>query len=218
VLALGTIGLLVGCLLRTPLRLAGAAIFLLACVLALRSVQPDVFVAASGDSFAVRGPDGRLQVIRLGNDAFAIREWLAADGDARGDPRAVAAAVKAREGFACDEAGCVAKLVGGGLAAIGTSPAAFADDCRRAALVLTTRAAPATCAATVIDRTASRQGGALALRRVGAAWEVTAARPHGEMRPWGAGGGGALRINVQQPAATGPRDATPRAEDLGADD
>ena len=114
VLALGTAGLLIGCLLRTPLRLAGAAIFVVACVLALRTVQPDVMVAASGDSFAVRGPDGRLQVIRLGNDAFAIREWLAADGDARGDPRAVAAAVKAREGFACDDAGCVARLSAAG--------------------------------------------------------------------------------------------------------
>ena len=89
----------------TPLRLVGAAIFLVACVLALRTVQPDVYVSPSGDSFAVRGPDGQLQVIRLGNDAFAIREWLAADGDARGDPRAVAATVKAREGFACDAAG-----------------------------------------------------------------------------------------------------------------
>jgi competence protein ComEC len=219
VLVLGTVGLLIGCLMRTPLRLAGAAIFLVACLLALRTVQPDVMVSASGDSFAVRGSDGRLQVIRLGNDAFAIREWLAADGDARGDPRAVAAAVKAREGFACDEAGCVAKLVGGGVVSIGTSPAAFADDCARAALVLTTRVAPQQCAATVIDRTASRQGGALALRRDGGAWEVTAARPPGEVRPWGAGGtGGPTRVAAPRPGADQRHDATPRAEDLAADD
>jgi len=85
-------------------------------------------------------------------------------------------------------------------------------------LVLTTRTAPARCGATVIDRATSRQGGALALRRVGTAWEVTAARPHGEARPWGAGGAGPVRINVQQPAAAGPGDATPRADDLRADD
>jgi competence protein ComEC len=219
VLALGTAGLLIGCLMRTPLRLAGAAILVVACVLALRSVQPDVMVAASGDSFAVRGPDGRLQVIRLGNDAFAIREWLAADGDARSDPHAVAAAVKAREGFACDDAGCVAKLSGGGLVAIGTSPAAFADDCARAALVLTTRRAPWACAATVIDRTASRQGGALALRRVGEAWQVTAARPPGQVRPWATGSSGATTgVNAPKSGAAGQRDATPSAEDLGADD
>ena len=220
VLAIGTIGLIVACLLRTPLRLAGAAIFVVACVLALRTVQPDVLVATSGDSFAVRGPEGRLQVIRLGNDAFAIHEWLAADGDGRSDPRAVAAAVKAREGFACDDAGCVAKLFGGGLVAIGTSPAAFADDCARAVLVLTTRAAPPECGATVVDRTASRQGGALALRRAGDAWEVTAARPRGEARPWVAvtGAGGGARVSAPKAGTAEQRDATPRVEDLGADD
>jgi competence protein ComEC len=176
-------------------------------------------VASGGDSFAVRGPDGRFQVIKLGNDAFAIHEWLAADGDARGDPRAVAAVVKAREGFACDEAGCIARLFGGGLVAIGTSPAAFADDCARAALVLTTRAALPGCAATVIDRIAARQGGALALRRVGNAWEVTATRPRGEMRPWAAGGGGgAARAASPKPGTTEQRDAIPRAEDLSPDD
>jgi competence protein ComEC len=219
VLALGTAGLLIACLLRTPLRFVGAAILLVACVLALRTVQPDVMVASSGDSFAVRGPDARLQVIKLGNDAFAIREWLAADGDARSDPRGVAAAVKAREGFTCDDMGCVAKVMGGGLVAIGTSQAAFADDCARAALVVTTRAAPPGCGATVIDRTASRQGGALALRRVGNDWEVTATRARGEARPWVAGGGGgAARVTAPKSGTTEQRDATPPADELGADD
>jgi competence protein ComEC len=218
-LALGTLGLLILCLLRTPLRLVGAAILVAACVLALRTVQPDVYVASSGDSFAVRGADGRLQVIRLGNDAFAIHEWLAADADARGDPRAVAAAVKARDGFSCDDTGCLAKVAGGGLVAIGISPAAFADDCARAALVLTTRRAPPECAVMVIDRTTSRQGGALALRRVGDGWAVTATRPRGEARPWGAGGsGGAAYVGSPRPAAAQQRDATPSAEDLRADD
>jgi competence protein ComEC len=219
VLVLGTIGLLICCLLRTPLRWIGAAILLIACVLALRTEQPDVMVATSGDSFAVRGPQGRLQVIKLGNDAFAIHEWLAADGDGRGDPRVIAAAVKAREGFACDEAGCVAKLWGGGLVAIGTSAAAFADDCARSVLVLTTRTAPPACGAMVIDRAASRQGGALALRRVGNGWEVTAARPRGEMRPWVVGGlGASARVATPRAGTTEQRDATPRAEDLGPDD
>jgi competence protein ComEC len=218
-LALGTAGLLIACLLRTPLRLVGAAILVVACVLALRTVQPDVMVATSGDSFAVRGPQGRFQVIKLGNDAFAIHEWLAADGDARSDPRGVAAAVKTREGFACDDMGCVAKLMGGGLVAIGTSPAAAADDCARAVLVLSTRVAPVGCGATAIDRTASRQGGALALRRVGNDWEVIATRPRGEARPWVAGGGGgAARVDAPKSGAAEQRDATPRTEDLGADD
>jgi competence protein ComEC len=219
ILALVTAGLIAGCLLRTPLRLIGALIVVVGCVLALRTIQPDVLVAASGDGFAVRGPDGRLQVLKVGNDGFAIREWLAADGDARADPRALAAAVKAREGFACDDAGCVAKLLGGGLVAIGTSPAAFADDCARAVLVITTRMAPPECGATVIDRTASRQGGALALRREGNEWAITQARPRGQDRPWApAGAGGGARASAPKGGAAEQHDATPGAEDLGVDD
>jgi competence protein ComEC len=220
VLALGTAGLLVLCLLRTPLRTIGALLVAIACVLALRTVQPDVLVAASGDSFAVRGPDGRLQVVKIGNDAFAIREWLAADADERGDARAVAAAVKAREGFACDDMGCVAKVAGGGLVAIGTSPGALEDDCARAVLVVTTRAAPSECGSTVLDRKAWRAGGALALRRVGNDWAMTAAQPRGYDRPWtpAAGVGGSARASVPAVDRPAQRDATPREEDLGADD
>jgi competence protein ComEC len=218
-LALGTAGLLLVCLLRTPLRWSGALVFAVACGLALATVQPDVMVAAGGDSFAVRGPDGRLQVIKIGNDAFAIREWLAADADARGDARAVAATVKARAGFACDEAGCVARVAGGGLVAIGTSPAAFADDCARAVLVLTTRAAPPACGATVINRMMPRALGALALRRVDERWEITAAQPRGQDRPWvPAAREGGASVSVPAASAATQHDATPSAEDLRADD
>src|SRR5262249_60169647 len=103
----------------------GRALLLLACGVAVGAVRPDVMVASSGDSFAVRGPEGRFQVIKLGNDAFATREWLAADADARSDPRALAAAVKAREGVICDDAGCVARLMGGGRVAVATPPGAL---------------------------------------------------------------------------------------------
>jgi competence protein ComEC len=219
-LALGTAGMLLLCLLRTPLRWSGAAIAALACLMAMRTPQPDVMVGAGGEAFAVRAPDGRLQVIKVGNDAFAIREWLAADGDARGDARAVVEAVKAREGFACDDDGCVARVVGGGLVAIGTSPSAFADDCARAVLVVTTRTAPPGCGAQVIDRKSWRAGGALALRREGREWRVTEAQPRGQDRPWAPAvrERGGARIGAPAAGTGAPRDATPREEDLGADD
>jgi hypothetical protein len=71
----------------------------------------------------------------------------------------------------------------------------------------------------VIDRSASRQGGALALRRAGNAWEVTAARPRGDVRPWAAGAAaGAARVSVPKSGAAEQRDATPREVDLRADD
>jgi competence protein ComEC len=217
-LALATAGMLIVCLLRTPLRWTGALIFAVATVLALATPQPDVLVAVNGDAFAVRGPDGRLQVMRVGNDTFTIREWLAADADPRGDARAVSAAAKAREGFTCDDVGCVAKLTGGGVVAVAFSPAAFADDCARAALVLTTHGGPPHCAATVIDRTVPRTLGALALRRAGERWEITAAEPRDQERPWAPRGRGGAPASVPAPSAATQHDATPKEEDLRADD
>src|SRR5262249_18645089 len=173
-----------------------------------------------GEAIGGRGPDGRLQVLRTGGDTFSIKEWLAADGDARGDPRAVAAVVKAREGFACDEVGCVARVAGGGLVAIAASPAALADDCARAVLVVAPRTAPPDCAAVVIDRKARPDAGALSLRRVDSGGEMTAARPATRDRPWAPApfAAGAANNRMTAPAQQAPRDATPPPQDLGADD
>ena len=82
-LLLGSAGLVVLCLLRSPLRLTGVALLAIASVWAVRTPQPDVLIAADGLTFAVRGPDGRLAIVRSGSDTFAARQWLAADGDAR---------------------------------------------------------------------------------------------------------------------------------------
>ena len=103
-----TAGLVVVCLLKTPLRWCGAALIALAAVLAIRTPQPDVLVAANGQALAVRGGDGRLAVLRIGGDAFTVREWLAADGDAR-----VPNDKALREAMVCDAAGCIAKLADG---------------------------------------------------------------------------------------------------------
>jgi competence protein ComEC len=213
-LLVGTAGLVMICLLRTPLRVLGAVLVLGASVLAVTTPQPDVMVAGSGDAFAVRGPDGRLQLLKTGSDTFSLREWLAADGDARQPGTA------AGQGFACDDAGCVAKLADGKLVAIATAPAALTEDCRRAALVITTRQRPPACIAPLIDRDMWRQGGALALRRMGEHWEITATRSPAQDRPWvpAAIGGSSERSRTPTADRTAPRDATPRPEALEADD
>ena len=54
---------------------------------------------------------------------------------------------------------------GGGLVAQAFKPEALADDCERAALIVTLRQAPASCAASVIDADRLRRQGAMALRR-----------------------------------------------------
>src|SRR5258706_12482752 len=87
----------------------------------MMAARPDVMVSAGGDVVAVRGADGRLSVVKFGSDTLSVREWLAADGDARlPNDRVVAA------GFACDPDGGVARLANGAPMAVGRTPAAVA--------------------------------------------------------------------------------------------
>ena len=99
--------------------------------LALRAPLPDVVVAADGRAFAVRGANGKLSFHRTGSDAFAMREWLAADADGRDvTDRGLG------EGIACDPAGCIGKLPDGRLVSYALAPEALEEDCRRAAVVV----------------------------------------------------------------------------------
>ena len=174
-----SVGIILLGLLRTPLRWSGAAVLVLAVVWALAVPQPDILISADGHNVGVRGKDGRLHLMRTAKDAFLLKEWLAADADARQPPDPSLA-----EGVSCDEAGCVAQMADGGLVALALRPEALADDCERAALVVTARQAPAACAAPVIDRDRLRRQGALALRRSRDGFAVEAVRPKGVDRPW----------------------------------
>jgi competence protein ComEC len=216
-LLLCSLGLVVLCLLRTPLRFVG--LFLIGCavVMMIRSPQPDVLVAADGSAFAVRGADGRLAMVKSGGDSFAWREWLAADADARTPKDSTLAA-----GIRCDQAGCIGRLRDGSLVAIAKTVEAFDEDCRRATVVVSARDAPAACGTLVIDRRVWRRSGAIALRRVGERFEITPTRPDGYDRPWAR----AVTSSGEAPEARQsasarpqqPRDATPRDEDLEAGD
>jgi competence protein ComEC len=207
-------GLVVFCLLKTPLRLIGLLLIGAAIVLMVRAPQPDVLIAGDGGAFAVRGADGRFSVVRSGSDVFAVREWLAADADAR-SPKDPALGSWIR----CDAAGCIGQLRDGSLVAIAKAIEAFEEDCRRAVLVVSASDAPPGCAAAVVDRAAWRRYGAMALRRVGDHFEITSARPAGYERPWTrttAPAGEALEASRSPSAQV--RDATPRPDDLEAGD
>jgi competence protein ComEC len=215
-LLLCSAGLVVLCLLKTPLRLIGAFLIGVAAVLMVRAPQPDVMIAADGNAVAIRGENGRLAMVKSGSDVFAWREWLAADADARNpkDPTL-------GEGIRCDARGCVGRLRDGAFIAISRTIEAFEEDCRRAVLVVSVRDAPPNCATLVIDRQVWRRSGAMALQRQGDSFEITPTRPPGYDRPW-------ARATVQgsdapdparAPSAAAPaRDATPRDEDLDAGD
>jgi competence protein ComEC len=211
-LLLCTAGMLLLCLLRSPLRWSGAVLAVAASLWAVMTPRPDVLVAGDGQVAALRGPAGQLSVLHTGRDTFAVKEWLAADGDARGVKDA-----GLHDGVRCDAVGCTAKLADGRLVAFALSAEAFAEDCTRAAVVVSAREAPGDCSAVLLDRKAWRANGAMALRWTGKRFEMSAARPPGYERPWAR----SLREPVE--AAPGParpplRDATPRTEDMEAGD
>jgi competence protein ComEC len=215
-LLLMTAGLLAIGLLKTPLRLSGIAFAALGIAWAMSAPRPDVLVAGDGRIFAVRGSDGRLAFHHSGGDTFAIKEWLAADADARDYHDH-----SLDNGIACDPSGCIGKLADGAVVAYDTGPDALAEDCRRAALVITTRAAPPGCAAQVIGRTLWRDRGALALHRTASGFAIASARPANFDRPWSparpARGAVAGEAPVPPSPQAPPRDATPRPEDIEAD-
>ena len=82
-LLMATAGLLLLCLLRTPLRWSGAVLAILAGLWAVMTPRPDVLVAPDGQMAALRTGNGLLSVLHSRRDTFAIKEWLAADGDGR---------------------------------------------------------------------------------------------------------------------------------------
>jgi competence protein ComEC len=206
-LLLCTAGMLLLCLLRSPLRWSGAGLVVAACLWAATVPRPDVLVAADGQTAAFRGSDGQLAVLASGRDTFAVKEWLAADGDARApkDP-------SLNNGVRCDAAGCIGRLADGRLAAMALSVEAFEEDCRRAAVVVSPREAPGACTALLVDRKAWRANGAMSLRWNGERFEQQAARPAGYDRPWAR----PPRVTAEptsSPARPASRDATPRTDD-----
>jgi competence protein ComEC len=194
-LLLATMGLLVLCLLRTWWRWTGAAFVAVACLLAASTRQPDVYVAPGGDAVAVRGRDGRLVFAKAGSDAFAIREWLAADADPR-RPNDKALL----DGFVCDRDGCAAPFADG-FVTLAKTAEGVSEDCARAVLVVTRRLAPPDCAAPALDRS-RRRSGAIVLWRQDGSWREQAALPEAYGRPWS---------GLRQPRAAEEADATPNA-------
>ena len=207
-LLLVTAGMLLVCLLRTPLRWSGAALAVAASLWAAATPRPDVLVAGDGQTAALRGPGGRLVLLSSGRDTFAVKEWLAADGDARTVKDA-----GLKDGVLCDAAGCVGRLADGRLVSMALKAEAFAEDCARVAVVVSAREAPGACAATLVDRKISRANGAIALRWTGNRFEQSAARPPGYERPW-ARAPRERATGEQTPTQPAVRDATPREDDL----
>jgi competence protein ComEC len=207
-LLLGTAGLVVICLFRSPLRWSGAVLAAICAVLAWQAPRPDVLVTPDAGMVAVRDAGGMLRVLSSRRDEFVLKQWLAADGDARATKDQTLA-----EGTRCDAAGCVARLRDGKAVALSLTAEGVAEDCETAALVVTQRNVPPTCAVTAIDRLRLRANGAMSGMWDGKAFTLQSARPLTSQRPW--------IVRPEMPVSAAPirrqpasRDATPRLQDL----
>ena len=164
--------------MRTPLRWSGAFVATGAIAWALATPQPDILVAGDGQTAAFRGKDGRLAVLRAGRDTFAIKEWLAADADAR-TPKDGSLG----NGVTCDAVGCIGRLGDNRLISMAMGIEAFAEDCARAAVVFSDRESPADCNAMLVDRAIWQSYGAVALRWTGDRFTQTVTLPRSQDRP-----------------------------------
>jgi len=116
----------------------------------------------------------------------------------------------------------VTQGAGGGFVALAMRPEALADDCERVTLIVTARAVPQGCAASVVDAERLRRHGALALRRTSDGFAIDAVKPGGIDRPWSPAvpGDGESETTLRTPGnASRPAvDATPAEADVQGDD
>jgi competence protein ComEC len=138
----------------------------------------DMAIAPTGDAVALRGADNQLSVIGRRPSAFAAEQWLRADADGR-----LARAAISKD--ACDKWGCTGHLKDGRAVSVVVDKHAFAEDCLRAAVIVTPLFAPAGCAAPLIfDRDRLQESGALTLKVMDGDTLIRTARAPGEDRPW----------------------------------
>ncbi|MGH6815092.1 MAG: ComEC/Rec2 family competence protein [Hyphomicrobiaceae bacterium] len=165
---------------RSRRRFLGLALAAIGVGLAPTLTLPDVLVGRDGHLMAVRTPERLLSAATGADTAFELQRWLEHDGDGRSVQQAVGG-----EGLRCDAVGCVAE-VKGLLVALARHPAALADDCRRARVLILPFPRPAGCASPglVIDFFALRANGTHALYIDGSRIVVrTVADVRGD-RPW----------------------------------
>ncbi|HEY7669267.1 MAG TPA: ComEC/Rec2 family competence protein [Hyphomicrobium sp.] len=168
---------------QTRWRMLGAALIAGGIALAPASRLPDLLIGRDGALVAMREDDGRLAAVGATRDNFELERWLEHDGDGRTPSDAARG-----ERIACDRVGCRAS-VKGLTVAVAQHPAAFADDCRRAAIVISKIVSPKSCSRpkAVVDFFAARREGthAIYIEDDGTLKIETVARSRGQ-RPWSA--------------------------------
>ena len=157
-LLLVSTGLVIATLLTTPLRYLAVLPLVFGLTLSSHPERYVAFIDRDGRAAAIRGEDGKLQIVGAAN-AFLIEQWLRADGDGRsqGDET-----LKVTTG--CDSNGCAGQGVI--TVAISKSAVGLREDCQRADIVVSRYEIPEWCQAPIrIDGKQLGKYGAMAVTR-----------------------------------------------------
>ena len=179
-LVLLSIGGLWMCLWRGRWRVAGLMIAAFGLMAAAEGTRPDILVGREGDLLAVRSEGGVLATPIPKRRSYTLEKWLLADGDRR-----TLASIHKSDLYGCDELACLAHVKGKTVAFI-RHPAAIAEECRKADIVVSKIPVRGPCpkARVVIDRFDLWAEGAHALYFDGLSLRVeTVAEARGK-RPW----------------------------------
>jgi competence protein ComEC len=129
------------CLWRRRWRLLGLAGIAAGLGLAPTLRHPDLLIGRDGTLVAVRTAANQLSALPAKGAAFELTRWLEHDGDGR-NIRDVSGA----QAFRCDTAGCTANVKGVPVAVV-RHPAALADDCVKAKVLVLVFPRPPSCVA-----------------------------------------------------------------------
>ncbi len=188
-LGLMTCGGLWIALWRTGWRFWGIPAVALGSALALHPATPDIYINRSGTLVALRAPDGGLVFLPRRRAGYEVETWMRHAGiDPRQGPAAAASPLTdpaAAGTVSCDGLGCIATASGLTVALV-REPAAFAEDCLRADIVVSAANPPGSCAATalVIGPAELAAGGASVVHRTQTRLLVDTAADRAGLRPW----------------------------------
>lgn len=166
-------------------RWLGVPVLMLGVVLAPLQTLPQVLVNNRGNLYAVRDASGALWLSGERRDKFSAENWLNYFGQneqrywADWPDDGADAAVSLR----CDSAAC-AYRVGERSISFAKTPAALAEDCGVAEVVITPLPASRCQSSVVVDQNFTRQHGAVALWVENDAWRWRSNRQERGYRPW----------------------------------
>jgi competence protein ComEC len=147
------------CLWRLRWRWLGLFPVAIASVFAATGEErPDILVSNTGTTVAVRNADGALRVSGSRPSQFVLEQWFRREG------RDVPEKAVLKAGIDCDRSACLAELPDGGTLAHIRRLDAFAEECKRSAIIVTSLDAPDDCQAMlVIDAGGLARSGAMAI-------------------------------------------------------